>query len=356
MSFRSVLALLALCAHIARAQDTTSGAAARVVAELQRIGTKPAGEKGTFYQSVPLVRRQLDSASVSLGFRSTSMVFPIDVQPLWGFSTIPFRAVFGAGGRDFLLGGRLGDSAAVDPRFLENAIVVMLPPLRANGQVDYQIWAYRKQLVRYGAVGALVFPTLEFMPRSVIADLNAARLELERPPIRDSVPPILLVTQAAARAIPAIPPRIDFADRRPPALGGASFNVKTDRPRSLARNVVALVEGSDARLKSEIIVITAPLGDDESGDADRARAANAAMLAFAAEMSSPAGRPKRSVAFVWTSGGEGGELGAQWFAEHPSVNRRDIVATFAFEAVNEGTLSCIREIANGGPRQRPCGA
>ena len=115
---------------------------------------------------------------------------------------------------------------------------------------------------------------------------------------------------------------------RPVALNAkANFDLKqTVRPFK-SRNVVAKVEGSDAKLKDEWVVYSAHwdhLGkhDDLPGDkifngaADNASGVGGLLeLATAFTKMKPAS--KRSVLFMATTAEEAGLLGAKFYAEHP---------------------------------------
>jgi len=109
--------------------------------------------------------------------------------------------------------------------------------------------------------------------------------------------------------------------------------------RITSPNVVALLPGSDAKLKDEYVVLSAHLdhlgvAEPKPGDAPgKDRIYNGAMdngagvattLAVARAMSNePA--PRRSVLFVITTGEERGLLGADYYAVHPTVPAAAIV-------------------------------
>jgi hypothetical protein len=100
-----------------------------------------------------------------------------------------------------------------------------------------------------------------------------------------------------------------------------------------SRNVVALVEGSDPKLKSTYVAFGAHfdhLGTAADGGAifhgaDDNASGTAALLALAkAYARGP--RPLRSVLFVWHTGEERGLWGSRFFADHPTVALDSIVA------------------------------
>ncbi len=57
-------------------------------------------------------------------------------------------------------------------------------------------------------------------------------------------------------------------------------------------------------------------------------------------------RPKRSILFVWHTGEEKGLLGSKWFTEHPTVPRENIVAQLNMDMVGRGGAA---DIVGGSP-------
>ncbi|RYD94908.1 MAG: M28 family peptidase [Sphingomonadales bacterium] len=104
--------------------------------------------------------------------------------------------------------------------------------------------------------------------------------------------------------------------------------------RVTSPNVVAILPGSDPKLKDEYVVLSAHLdhiglvaakpgdkpGTDliNNGALDNA-AGVATMLEVARASAGAASRPRRSLIFIATTGEEKGLLGADYYARHPSV-------------------------------------
>ncbi|MEO8575671.1 MAG: M20/M25/M40 family metallo-hydrolase [Gemmatimonadales bacterium] len=57
-------------------------------------------------------------------------------------------------------------------------------------------------------------------------------------------------------------------------------------------------------------------------------------------------KPKRSIIFIWHTGEEKGLLGSKWFTEHPTVPREKIVAQLNMDMVGRGGAA---DITGGGP-------
>ena len=103
-----------------------------------------------------------------------------------------------------------------------------------------------------------------------------------------------------------------------------------------SRNVAAKLPGSDAALGREHVVYTAHLdhvgiGTPVAGDAiyngalDNALGV-AILLEAARELHAGTDHPKRSALFLALTGEEKGLLGAEWFAQTPTVPRESLVA------------------------------
>ena len=101
------------------------------------------------------------------------------------------------------------------------------------------------------------------------------------------------------------------------------------------QNVVGLLEGADAKLKKEYVVISAHLdhlgvGRPVDGDAiyngAMDNASGVASVIECAKILAHGPRPKRSILFIALTGEEMGELGSAYFAAHPTVPKTDLVA------------------------------
>jgi Zn-dependent M28 family amino/carboxypeptidase len=121
------------------------------------------------------------------------------------------------------------------------------------------------------------------------------------------------------RSLPHFPLAVKIRAR----LGMTRSEVKSE-------NIVGVLPGSDAELKSENVVISAHLDhvgigepmhgdriyngamDDASGDAS--------LIEIAKAMKDSKAKPRRSIVFLSVTGEEKGELGSQYFAAHPTVS------------------------------------
>jgi hypothetical protein len=103
-----------------------------------------------------------------------------------------------------------------------------------------------------------------------------------------------------------------------------------------SRNIAGIYEGSDPKLKSEYVVMTAHLdhlgvGRPINGDAIYNGAMDdasgvASMLDIANMLHEQKPKLKRSVLFIAVTGEESGLLGSRYFSTHPTVKASDIAA------------------------------
>jgi Zn-dependent M28 family amino/carboxypeptidase len=108
------------------------------------------------------------------------------------------------------------------------------------------------------------------------------------------------------------------------------------RDRLEAPNVIGILPGSDGQLKDEYVIMSAHLdhlgigrpvnGDTIYNGAMDDASGIASVLEIARIMKESGDKPKRSVIFLAVTGEEKGELGSRYFAAHPTVPAKQIVA------------------------------
>ena len=117
-------------------------------------------------------------------------------------------------------------------------------------------------------------------------------------------------------------------------------SVAATRSSVTSPNIVARLDGGDARLKTEYVVVSAHLdhlgiGEPINGDRINNGAMDdatgvAAVLDIAHRLKQGA-PPRRSILFVLFTAEEKGLLGSHYFAVHPTVPKRNIVADLNFD-------------------------
>ena len=358
-------------------------ATAYIASEAKLMGLQPAGDSGGYFQNVPLVKRQLDpNASFSvegMTFRPWEEFIPRDPG-------VPTRSFDGA---QVVYGGVWSDTTMITPEQAAGKFVVLGAHLGQNVPPQQQV-NRGAILARYrGAAGIAVValenftgPALNFFrqPQTILKDAAATPTEL---------PAYLYISQAGARALLGAP-----ADSLKPGAAGKTVHGSmsfTETPTP-ARNVVAILPGSDPKLRGEYVAIGAHndhVGfDHDAVDHDSIRAYNGAVRTL--QLASPNSRltpdqiqqihvnldsihqghpvrrdsifngadddgsgttavleiaqafagakvkPKRSLIFVWHTGEELGLFGSQYFTDHPTVTRDSIVAQLNMDMVGRG--------------------
>ncbi len=347
-----------------------------IAAEVKRLGLKPMGENGTYFQTLPLKERSVDPMS-SLIAGGATLAYGKDWAAL-GSQTLNKTDV------DLVWGGALGDSTKLSSEQVAGKLVVMSVPL-TNAAINRAVVG--EGLVPAGAVGvALLMPT-----QVIPAILNAIQTQLKTF-IDDGTGDTRLFVAASEvnKLFTKAPDSL--------ALGTVGTKVQinvvvTATPIEFpARNVVALLPGSDPKLASEYVAIGAhndhvgmspkPLDHDSlrilthlvrpGGAEDNGKRASAeqqtqinaelaqwrkshparpdsifngadddgsgtvSVLEIAEYMASMKVKPKRSTLFVWHVGEEKGLWGSGWFTDHPTVPRDSIVAQINIDMVGRG--------------------
>jgi hypothetical protein len=130
-------------------------------------------------------------------------------------------------------------------------------------------------------------------------------------------------------------------------------NVTEHHPEGIGSNVVATIEGTDASLKQEAIVLGAHLDhlglNDVLMPGAHDNASGAAVLLGAAEALARSGIPiKRTIIFVLFGAEEQGVKGSEFYVAHPSVPNDRVKACLNLESVGRG-----ERIGAGGGKNYP---
>jgi len=143
---------------------------------------------------------------------------------------------------------------------------------------------------------------------------------------------------ASGHSFAELKPLIDAGKELPAFDLKESIHAVTDVEKGTpidTQNVVGILEGSDPKLKSEYVVISAHLdhlgvGRPVNGDAiyngAMDNASGVASVIECAKILAHGPRPKRSFIFIALTGEEMGELGSAYFAAKPTVPKSQVVA------------------------------
>ncbi len=133
---------------------------------------------------------------------------------------------------------------------------------------------------------------------------------------------------------------------QPPTPLGVTLGLGLrNTPREMASaNVLGVLPGSDAKLRDQYVVVTAHfdhlgIGKPKNGDSiyngavDNASGC-AGLLALAHACSRLETAPRRSILFLAVTAEESGLLGSQFYTEHPTVPKQQLVANFNVDGLN----------------------
>jgi Peptidase family M28 len=360
----------------------------------RRIGLEPAGENGTFFQTIPLVRRAADPAS-SLTVDGATLAIGTDFIPLPSVEGVfTFAPRMAPANAPVVYGGQIGTSSMIAPDQVAGKVVVFTAP-------SFRWWS-AAPLDRYAGAAGIAIATLDLTPPPLVEYLGSAQVELAADPAARpaAVPAGVMVTRAAAERLMGRPLEGLAVGTPGRTVSGTSARVETPAEHP-ARNVVAILRGTDPRLNQTYVALGShndhdgvaaqavdhdslrafnrvlrPTGADGEPDsmtverearfrqelaalrgvrpaarrdsifngADDDASGSAALLEIAEQLA--ADRPKRSVLFVWHTAEEKGLLGSEYFTEHPPVPRDSIVAHLNMDMVGRGAPG---DLQGGGP-------
>ena len=372
-----------------------------LAAQAQAAGLLPAGENGTYFQTVPMVTRQL-AADAALSVGGQPLILGTDWAPVPPLAaSLPFGGSF-TGTTQAIYGGRAGDVASyISPEQAHGKLVVLGAPVGPNGQPTFQVWA-TGQLDRFKGAVAVAVATLDISPPPLVGYFSQPQQMLPADLPADAPFGMIVTPAAAARLLGGAA----LATLRPGAAGAAVQGMlRFDNAPTAAptRNVVAVLPGSDPALRGQYVLLGAHsdhVGMSETPvDHDSLRAYNAvvrpegaeseeraatpaeaariatmldglraahprrqdtvfngadddgsgsvAMLEIGQALAAAPQKPKRSVLFVWHTAEEKGLFGSEWFAFHPTVPRDSIVAALNIDMIGRGGP---QDVKGGGPR------
>jgi hypothetical protein len=358
--------------------------------EVRRLGLKPAGDSGTYFQKVPLVRRVLEPTSS----------IRIDTTPL-SLGTDVFASVSGTGavrrieGAQIIFGGTPADTAS------------FIKPDQAVGKIVLVAGSARGLSRRFPGVVGFIVPIADQQIPLVKAQLADPPTVLQTDEPSVTVPATIYLPLSRIPQLFSVPPD----SMRPGTLGKIVHGeLRFSFPEAPARNVVAIIPGSDPKLRNQYVAIGAHndhLGIRRSGPVDtdslheynklyerayvaktgkgteypgsglareeglaikvnvdslhRIRQArldsiyngadddgsgSVGVLEIAEWFAKTPVKPKRSIIFVWHTGEELGLYGSEYFTDHPTVPRDSIVAQLNVDMIGRGDAP---DVPGGGP-------
>jgi hypothetical protein len=328
---------------------------------LDRWGFKPAGDNGTFFQKIALMRESINADKMKLEIGGTQYKFGDDYFRLSGSGTATGQLVFGVDG--WMVKSKGVDSfAGVD---VKGKIVIIsssgfsqgtLTPRPANVSADDLKgekgvdWADAiTHATKEGAVGVILVapPQLQNNWAQVRNFLSRGSLFPEK--LRENAGtaptiPTLLVSQSLGEAIFAGETANKTSTSAFALNKSVSFAAEGKKDTVWTQNVVAVWEGSDPTLKAEMVAIgahydhvgtnqNAPGEDKIWNGADDDGSGTVAVLSIAEALAKAKTRPKRSILFVWHAGEEKGLWGADYFNHFPTVDIKKVIAQLNIDMI-----------------------
>lgn len=223
-----------------------------------------------------------------------------------------------------------------------------------------------KYLTEQKALAVLAIdPTVENMPENLKDYLLSEQMVMKTPEqmkrlsTPQGLPVITISTVSANKILAAAATSIEAFTNKVAETGkpasqeinisiSASANKLENKIR--AENVLGFLEGSDPKLKNEVLVITSHYdhigitpnvaGNDKinnGADDDGSGTTGVLMIAEAFMKAKKAGKgPKRSILFMTVTGEEKGLLGSEWYAEYPLFPLENTITNLNIDMIGRG--------------------
>ena len=347
---------------------------------LKKLKVKPAGDKGSYFQSIALTRTVVDRENSTAQLGERSFRIGVDFLPAGRTSGEADAPLVYAGYGWVIKSQNVNPYEGIDVR---DRIVVVSgdgnapPPGVAVSSLRAGDWESPVSYAQKHGARALVIVPRNFDRRWRYGVFRMARASYAVPRLEGvaaddeedeepAAPATGLVTilpsRAMLEALFAGEP-LDGAGllklSQAPA-GGVQpkafalsaekrlrLNVKLAVTESSTQNVVGVIEGRDSKLKGEYVALGAhydhvgaegasgcrPVGDDSiCNGADDDGSGTTSLLAMA-EAFTKGPRPKRSILFVWHTGEEKGLWGSEYFTRYPTVPLNQVVAQLNIDMI-----------------------
>ncbi len=323
-----------------------------LAAQFALVGLKPAGDQGTYFQTVPMVGVTTDAGAnltVSKGVDRLPLKFKED----WVGTTLRQRSEERFEADAIFVGHGItapefdwDDYRGVD---VKGKVVVLFtnePPSQdpkffgGRALTYYGRWTYKyEEAARRGAIACIIVHTTPSAGYSFEVVKNSWGKEDAQMRVEDGQPALAMAgwvsKKAGERLFAGIGKDVDqalaMADQRGFRAVPLGLKVAGELPTKLrpieTRNVVGIVEGSDPVLKKEAVIFTAHwdhlgIGAPVNGDAiyngavDNATGC-ATILEIARAWAKLGQKPRRSAIFLSVTAEEGGLRGAEYYGRHP---------------------------------------
>lgn len=382
-------------------------ATAYIEREVKRLGLIPAGDKGSYFQSMPVTARiALKTSTITAGGKT----FHLGTE--FSAAGNADRTVTG----EVIFGGTLGDTAhELSADEARGKVVVMMAGAGGGGRGGFggRGGAANNPLSGAEAIvtvsKTITKPRMQYVLNDTVQNEGRAAYAAANPAAAaaggrggrggagGAGPLAVTVSPSVAAAMLGKPvARAARGDKG----GAVTIDLKTENVAEPTRSVVAILPGSDPKLKNEYIVIGAhsdhigmsaanpPVEHDslkaynivarvEGADsrgalpptpeqwvrinalkdslrkvyparldsinngADDDGTGSVSILEIAEAFAKGPVKPKRSLIFIWQTGEEKGLWGSQYWTNHPTVPRDSVVADLNLDMVGRGAATDV---------------
>lgn len=358
------------------AQPGGDKAAAYLADRFAKLGLKPLGDNNTYLQAVRF-KETLVSPETTITIGDQKLKLGPDffvLPPFTGDENVNGGVVFVGYG---VQGQKRNDFAGIDVRGKVMVLREGPPPelskdawTRGQGPIG----VIRGLISRGASAIVLINQYTEERPYAESADyLTRRRVQLESDAeLPEFLPPFIAISDAAADKLFAGAgvtkaeafAKADREDFTPIDLKQtATITVRLKKGKGVGSNVVALLEGSDPKLKSQALVYSAHydaygLSTDNRiyhGAADNGLGV-AEMLAVAETMSRAPTKPRRSVIFIAVTGEEYGGFGSDYWVKNPTWDIKQVAANLNLDGMGTEIYGPVKVMVGYGPEHSTLGA
>ncbi|QKG52751.1 M28 family peptidase [Hymenobacter sp. BRD67] len=331
-----------------------------VVSQLKQNGVLPAGDKGTYTQTVRL-RRAFVEAGATLSFQpATGAAQPLAYGAAITLYPNPGLAEVSVSNAPLVFAGygisapelKYDDYAGLDAKGKVVVITRQMPRQFADNERQYftDLRTVLETAARHGAVGVLLAAAhaearLPEFPKGLVSALAPdGQVGVSRSYAPGSAQLVGSISPATLQQLFAGAARdtmqtLNLLRRGKPAPlalpGRLSARYRSRYQDVDSYNVVGKITGSDAKLKNEYVVHSAHLdhlgvgpainGDSIYNGAHDNATGVASVLEISKLYASLKPKPRRSVLFVLVTGEEMGLIGSTYFAKYPTVPKAALV-------------------------------
>jgi hypothetical protein len=333
---------------------------------LSRWGFKPAGDDGTFFQKIALVRNQVDPEKAQVELNGQKLTYGTDFLADANSGAVNAPLVF-AGNGWYVKSKNIDPLKDLDVR--GKTVVIysddfprgLTPEELTSSGKRGEDWADPQAYVKQKGAASLIVvsaPNQQSRWENLRRFREGGRLGVEKLSESTggaSIPTIYLTEKAAATMFEGETMTLakvmeTYASTAPlnafnfSASKRMNISVTAKKEVSMTQNVVALWEGGDAQLKNEMVAVGAHYDHDgirpnaQGADkiwngADDDGSGTVAVLAIGEALAKATKRPKRSVLLVWHAGEEKGLWGSKYFNKFPTVNIKNVVAQLNIDMI-----------------------